>query len=106
MPGDPLNYHGPAGPSGEPQGDAFWGAVAMLLFAGALVLAVTGMLFGNVQSKLLVAQVGTGFVGVLIATMGTDFDRKKALATLALVLNALAMGCGCCVGAVRLFGRA
>ena len=106
MPGEPLNYRGPTGPGGNPRGDVSWGAMAMWLFAGSLVLAVAGALFGRVQAQLLVAQVGTGFVGVLIAVMGTDFDRKKTPANVALLLNALAMGCGCCVGVVRVFGRA
>jgi hypothetical protein len=104
MPNGPLPYGNAAKAGYQPWGDAFWGAVSMLLFAGALVLCVVGLLFGEVQSRLIVAQVGTGFVGVFVAVVGTDFDRQKALAGLGLLLNVLAICCGCLVGFLRIFG--
>ena len=100
----PLQYRGAERRRYQPWGDAFWGGVSVLLFAGALVLCAAGMMFGPAQSRLLVAQVGTGFVGVFIAVVGTDFDREKALAHLGLLLHGLAICCGCLVGFLRIFG--
>jgi hypothetical protein len=91
----PLEYRRRGSGGYQPRGDAFWGAVSMLLFAGTLVLCVAGMALARFQDRLLAAQVGTGFVGVFIAIVGTDFDRRKAPAKLGLLLNALAIGCGC-----------
>lgn len=98
MADSPLDYRGIGKQGYQPWGDAFWGAVAVLLFAGTLVLFLAGLAFRGFAAQALIAQVGTALVGVFIAVVGTDFDREKTLANLALLLNALSLGCGCCTG--------